>query len=356
MCLCLPCLIGQSCLPCDGSYIKCRLCQGSEPNGWWSPEDVLAGQDLSGKTYMVTGANAGIGFVTAEVLLAAGAEVIVSTRSAEKTNDTINRLMEGLPSSARERAKGVSMDLSSLRSIDAGVKEFNEIGVERLDAVCFNAGVAMIPEFTETKEGFEMQWGVNHLGHFYLFKQLEPTILRLPGHTKIVVVSSLAHYYIPDDFTVDTHLPPKRENYNRGHCYSFSKMSNIFMAREIAKRFDGKGISAYALQPGWINGTSLARHLPSCLYYLFNCCMYGHCSCLWYADYKTLRNGASNQLYLMTRPLEELSSGGFYVGCRLQNSKSALYKYPMNENDEEAAKLWKLSEDIIADYKTKNLQ
>jgi retinol dehydrogenase-12 len=329
----------------------CRLCQGTEPNGWWGPEDVLAGQDLSGKTYMVTGANVGIGFATAQVLLAAGANVIVSTRSTVKTNNTIDRLVESLPSSARERAKGVSMDLSSFSSIEAGVKKFNELGVKRLDAICLNAGVMMIAEFTETKEGFEMQWGVNHLGHFYLFKLLEPTILKLPGHTRIVVVSSEAHYDTPNDFTVDTHLPPKQETYQRLANYAISKLSNIYMARGIAKRFEGKGMSSYSVHPGWITGTSLLRHFPSCTPYFMDCCMYFHCSCLWFADYKSVMTGASAQLYLMTRPLEELSSGGYYVGCRLQNSSSLLYKYPMNENDEEVEKLWKLSESIIANLK-----
>jgi len=350
-CLFCPCIIGRSCCPCDGSYILCRFCQGSEPNGWWSPEDVIAGKDLSGKTYMVTGANAGIGFVTAQVLLAAGANVIVSTRSTVKTNNTIDRLMESLPPNSRERAKGVSMDLGSFSSIEAGVKEFNELGVKRLDALCLNAGISLTAEFTETKEGFEMQWGVNHLGHFYLFKLLESTILKLPGHTRIVVVSSLAHYDTPNDFTVDTHLPPKRDTYDRVANYCISKMSNILMARGIASRCDGKGMSAYALHPGWVNGTSLMRHLPSCLTYFAACCMVSHCNFLWHADYKSVRKGASTQLYLMTRPLEELSSGGYYAGCRLQNSNSAFYKYPMNENDEEAEKLWKLSEGIIANWK-----
>jgi len=300
---------------------------------------------------MVTGANAGIGFHTAQALLSAEANVIISTRSPEKTKITIGRLLDGLPAEAKNRVQGVSMDLSSLASVDAGAKEFSELGVKRLDAVCLNAGVMMIPEFTETKEGLEMQWGVNHIGHFYLFKLLESTILKLPGHTRIVVVSSVAHYDTPDDFTVDTHLPPKRETYERTANYSISKLSNIYMAREIARRYQGKGISSYSLQPGFVIGTSLYRHLPGCLPLLANCCMYAHCSCLWYADYKTVRNGASTQLFLMTHPLEDLVSGGFYCGCRLQSSKSVLYKYPMNENDEEAEKLWKLSESIISNWK-----
>jgi len=300
---------------------------------------------------MVTGANAGIGFVTARTLLSAGANVIISTRSPEKTKMTISRLLEGLPAEVKNRVQGVSMDLSSLASVDAGAKEFLDLGVKRLDALCLNAGVMMIPQFTETKEGLEMQWGVNHIGHFYLFKLLEPAILKMPGHTRIVVVSSVAHYDTPDDFTVDTHLPPKEETYSRTVNYSISKLSNIYMAREIAKRYEGKGISSYSLQPGFIIGSSLYRHLPGCLPKLVSCCMYAHCTCLWYADYKSVRNGASTQIFLMTHPSEELVSGGFYVGCRLQNSESVLYKHPMNENDEEADKLWKLSENIISNWK-----
>jgi len=300
---------------------------------------------------MITGANAGIGFVTAQSLLAAGAEVIISTRSATKTKDTIDRLSDSLPLNAAIRAKGISMDLSSMSSIEAGVKEFAELGVKRLDALCLNAGVMALPEYTETKDGVEMQWGVNHLGHFYLFKLLESTILNLPGHTRIVLVSSMIHFDTPNDFTVDTHLPPSRENYDKRINYCISKLSNIYMARELARRFEGTGITAYSVHPGIIVGSSLWRHLPSCLPYMFKCCFYAHCSCLWFPDFKSVRNGASTQLYLMTCPLVELSTGGFYVGCRLQNSKSRLYKYQMIENEEEAEKLWALSEKVIADRK-----
>jgi len=300
---------------------------------------------------MITGANAGIGFVTAQSLLAAGAEVVISTRSATKTRATIDRLCESLPLNASISVKGVSMDLSSMSSIEAGVKEFIGLGVMRLDALCLNAGVMAIPEYTETNDGLEMQWGVNHVGHFYLFKLLESTILKLPGHTRIVVLASMKHFETPNDFAVDTHLPPNHENYDMNTNYCISKLSNIYMARELARRFEGKGVTAYSVHPGIITGTSLWRHLPSCLPCMLKCFFYAHCSCLWFPDFKSVRKGASTQLYLMTCPLAELSNGGYYVGCRLQNSKSRLYKYTMVENEEEAEKLWVLSEKIIADRK-----
>jgi len=314
---------------------------------------AIAGQDLSGKTYWITGANAGIGFVTAKTLLAAGAEVIVSTRSADKTRETINRLIEGLPPSSSERAKGVSFDLSSLSSVKAGVEQFDKLNVQRLDALCLNAGVMLIPDFRETEDGLEMHWGINHVGHFYLFKLLIPTILKLPGHTRIIVVSSVTHsIWTPNNFTVDTHLPPKRKTYDRCTNYGISKLCNILMAREIAKRYNGKGISAYSCHPGFISGTSLYRYMPSLIPPLFQCCAYLHCACLWHADFKTVPVGASTQLYLMTQPLLWLFSGGYYAGCRLQSRQSRMYKYPMNENDDEARKLWELTERIIADRTT----
>lgn len=314
---------------------------------------AIAGQDLSGKTYWITGANAGIGFVTAKTLLAAGAEVIISTRSADKTRETINRLIEDLPPSSSERAKGVSFDLSSLSSVKAGVEEFIKLNIQRLDALCLNAGVMLIPDFRETEDGLEMHWGINHVGHFYLFKLLIPTILKLPGHTRIIVVSSITHsIWTPNNFTVDTHLPPKRKTYHRCTNYGTSKLCNILMAREIAKRYNGKGISAYSCHPGFITGTSLYRNMPSCIPPLFQCCACLHCACLWHADFKTVPVGASTQLYLMTQPLIYLIPGGYYAGCRLQSSESPMYKYPMNENNEEARKLWELTERIIADRTT----
>jgi len=179
-CLICPCYMTRSCQPCDGTYNKCRFCQGSKPNGWWSPEKAIGCQNLSGKTYMITGANSGIGFVTAQTILIAGAKVIVVTRTANKTSKTINRLIEGLSPSTKERVKGMSMDLSSLSSVRAGVKKFDKLGVQRLDAICLNAGVMLIPEFSETEDGLEMHWGINHVGHFYLLKLLVPTIQRFP--------------------------------------------------------------------------------------------------------------------------------------------------------------------------------
>jgi len=338
-----------ACKPCDGSYNKCRLCQGSEPNGWWSPEQAINGSDVTGKTFMITGSNSGIGFVTAQTLLAAGAEVIISTRSEAKTVDTIDRLLDGLPSSAKSRLKGVNFDLGSLKSIEAGVEQFEALGVQRLDALCMNAGVMASPEFRTTEDGFEMQWGINHVGHFHLFKLLMPTIQKLPGHTRIVIVASCAHYEAPNDFSVCTHIPPKNENYEKWAAYGVSKISNILMAKEIAKRYDGKGISAYSLHPGFIAGTNLQRHLPCCATAFFNCCAFVNCCCLWHADFKTVRKGASTQLYLMTQPLDKLNSGGYYAGCRLQNRNSPLYVADVIENEEEAEKLWEATEKLIGD-------
>jgi len=349
-CLICPCYMTRSCQPCDGTYNKCRFCQGSKPNGWWSPEKAIGCQNLSGKTYMITGANSGIGFVTAQTILIAGAKVIVVTRTANKTSKTINRLIEGLSPSTKERVKGMSMDLSSLSSVRAGVKKFDKLGVQRLDAICLNAGVMLIPEFSETEDGLEMHWGINHVGHFYLLKLLVPTIQRFPGHTRIIVVSSITHsIWTPNNFTVDIHLPPKRKAYDRCKNYGISKLCNILMAREIANRFNGKGISAYSCHPGFISGTSLYRYMPSFVPTLFQCCAYLHCGCLWHADFKTVPVGASTQLYLMTQPLIFLHSGGYYAGCRLQNEKSPMYKYATAESDEEARKLWELTERIIAD-------
>lgn len=338
----------RACKPCDGSYNKCRLCQGSEPNGWWNSNQAIRGADLTGRTYMITGANTGIGFVTARTLLAAGAKVIITTRSPEKTNDTINRLIEGLPLTKSPNAKGLSMDLSSFDSIKEAVQEFTKLNLRRLDAVCLNAGVMGISEFTETRESLEMHWGVNHVGHFYLLKLLMPTILKVPGHTKIVIVSSMAHTYTPNNFTVNTHLPPKREDYDRSVAYSISKLCNILTAREIARRFSGRGVSAYSVHPGFISGTSLYRAFPGCVPCILNCCAYAHCCCLWYADYKPVDKGASTQLFVMTEPVRNLENGGYYSNCRLQTRKSPCYKYRIIENEEEAQNLWELTESIIA--------
>lgn len=304
---------------------------------------------------MVIEAHEGTGYITAQTLLMAGAKVIVTASSDWRTWDTYIRLIDDVTPKARKRIFCVAMDLRSLSSIEAGVEEFVKLGVDRLDAICFNAGVMLLPKWRETKDGLEMQWGVNHVGQFYLFQILLPTILELPGETRIVIVSSVSHYGTPDDFTVGTHLPPIPDNYDRSASYSISKISNILMAREITKRFHEQGIFAYSLQPGFITETSLYSRLPVFVPYILKCCAFAHCCCLWHSDFKSVRKGASTQLFLMTWPREFLSSGGYYVGCRLQDKGSALYKYPMTENDKEAEKLWTLTESVIRDCQAKNL-
>lgn len=296
---------------------------------------------------MITGANAGIGFVTARTLLEAGAEVIITTRSEIKTTETINRLVEGLPLSASPRVKGVQMDLSSFSSIRDASQDILKFRIERLDAICLNAGVLGISEFTETEDGLEMHWGVNHVGHFYFLKLLMPTLMEIPGHTRIVVVASAAHSFIPRNFTVSTHLPPTSENYNKHQAYSISKMCNILMARQIEELFGHKGITAYSVHPGVIFGTGLYRSFCRCLAPLLNCCGYMHCLCLWHADHKTVRVGASTQLFVMTEPLENLHGGGYYAGCRFQTQTSPQYKWRIIEDPKEAEDLWTLTEQTV---------
>lgn len=302
---------------------------------------------------MITEAHDGTGYVTAQTLLMAGANVIVASSSDWRTQDTYIRLIDDVTPEARKRISCVTMDLQSLSSIEAGVKEFVKLNVDRLDAICFNAGVMLLPKYKETKDGLEMQWGVNHVGQFYLFQLLLPTIIDLPGETRIVIVSSVAHYDTPNDFTVRTHLPPTPDTYGRSASYGISKICNILMAREITKRFRRQGISAYSLQPGFVTETSLYSRLPVFVPYILKCCAFAHCCCLWHADFKSVRKGASTQLFLMTWPKDLLSSGGYYVGCRRQDRGSALYKYPMTENDEEGENLWKLTENIIKDCQAK---
>jgi NAD(P)-dependent dehydrogenase (short-subunit alcohol dehydrogenase family) len=205
----------------------------SMPRPGWSARDI---PDLAGKTAIVTGANSGIGRETARELARAGARVVVACRSLERASAARDDLIAGLPNANIELH---SLDLASLESIRSFSRAMND-QLPRLDILCNNAGIMMVP-YAQTKDGFELQLGTNHLGHFALTAQLMDLLLSAPA-ARITTVSSTMHKLGRIDFE-----DLQSENaYDRNRAYGQSKLANLLFTFELERRLRAAGASAIA--------------------------------------------------------------------------------------------------------------
>ena len=208
--------------------------------------------DQSGRTVFVTGANTGIGWDAARVLAARGARVLLGCRSADKAAVARQRILDIHPSADVDT---VALDLGSLASVRKAADQV--LQESRLDVLVNNAGI-MMPPREQTADGFESQFGVNHLGHFALTGLLLPKLRDQQG-ARVVTVSSLAHRAGKihfDDLNAEKH-------YGRQDRYSLSKLANLLFTYELQRRLHAVGCSAIALacHPGGAE-TELSRHLP----------------------------------------------------------------------------------------------
>ena len=207
--------------------------------------------DLSRRLAIVTGANTGLGFETARVLAAKGADVVLACRDAAKASAARRRILEEAP---RAQVRVASLDLSDLDSVAA----FADVMLEArrpIDLLVNNAGV-MVPPLGRTRQGFELQFGINHLGHFALTGRLLPRLLRTPG-ARVVVVASIAQRLGRIAFD---DLNWERRPYRAWEAYGQSKLANMLFALELHDRLTRAGVEARAVaaHPGW-TATELQR-------------------------------------------------------------------------------------------------
>jgi len=220
-------------------------------NAKWTSDDV-PGQH--GRLAVVTGANTGLGFETAQVLAARGASVVLAVRDAEKGKAAAARIAGTAPGA---NVTVQPLDLTSLDSIRAAAAELRARH-PRIDLLINNAGVMFPPKQT-TDDGFELQLGTNHLGHFALTGLLLEQMLPVPG-SRVVTVSSLAHR-IRARINFDD-LQAER-SYRRVAAYSQSKLANLLFTYELQRRLSGAGTTiAVAAHPG-LASTELTRHTPA---------------------------------------------------------------------------------------------
>lgn len=206
----------------------------------WTAADL---PDLTGRVAVVTGGNSGLGLETARGLAARGAQVVIACRSAEKAADALSDLRAGLPDAKLE---SLPLDLASLASVRAFADAFRARH-GRLDILCNNAGVMAIP-YRKTGDGFEMQIGTNHLGHFALTGCLLDRLLATPG-ARVVNVSSTMHRVGRIRFD---DLQGER-SYSRWGAYGQSKLANLLFSFELARRAAKAGapFASLAAHPGY---------------------------------------------------------------------------------------------------------
>jgi len=212
--------------------------------------EVVTGHDLSGQTAVITGGASGIGLETTRALLHAGARVLVAVRDPERAGEALAAL-----GASPEQLSTVRLDLASLASVRAAAAEVLS-GTPRLKLLINNAGTMATP-FGHTADGFETQFGTNHLGHF-LFAQLLMPALLAAAPARVVSLSSIGHR------RSDVHLddPNYREReYEKWAAYGQSKTANSLFAVGLTQRYAAQGVTANAVHPGGIM-TNLQRFLP----------------------------------------------------------------------------------------------
>ncbi|RXD04773.1 SDR family NAD(P)-dependent oxidoreductase [Sphingomonas sp. UV9] len=214
--------------------------------------EVLDGIDLTGRRVLVTGVSAGLGIESARVLAAHGAQVVGTARDVAKAERALAPVTADLDGEGRVEV--VELDLASLRSVRACADTLLADG-RSFDVVVNNAGVASTP-FSRTEDGFEIQFGTNHLGHFAFTNRIAPLIA--PGG-RLVVLGSSAHRFADIDLNDPNydHTP-----YDTGLAYGRSKTATILFAIEFDRRNRDRGVRAVAVNPGVIP-TELDRHMDA---------------------------------------------------------------------------------------------
>jgi NAD(P)-dependent dehydrogenase (short-subunit alcohol dehydrogenase family) len=304
--------------------------------GWASTADeVLAGKDLSGRTVFITGANSGLGQETARAMAARGAHIILAGRDQAKLDESVAAIHAAHP---KAQLDTLTVDLTSLENIRAATSRARQ-RFAKIDILINNAGVMATP-FTHTHDGFEMQLGTNHLGHFALTAELMPLIER--GHLKrIVNLSSRGHHMAPVDFD-DPHFSARA--YDPWASYGQSKTANILFTVGLEARFAVLGIHAYAVHPGGIQ-TNLGRHMtPEMMEALIKRVTTSDSGFAW----KTIPQGAATSCWAATAPELEGKGGVYCEDCHVaevddESTTGGVRSYALNSSY--ADRLWALSEE-----------
>ncbi|OZJ04157.1 hypothetical protein BZG36_03108 [Bifiguratus adelaidae] len=260
---------------------------------------------VKGKTYIVTGGHSGLGEETSRALASHSATVVNGSRSASATDETIRRIQSAHPNAD---VRFIHLDLCDLDSVCQFAKDFQATGLPLYGLVC-NAGVMMTPYGT-TKQGFELQFGTNHVAHHLLIKLLIDDIVK-SGGGRVVCVSSMGHDLSPvrfDDLGFNN-----GKDYDKKASYGQSKTANILCAKAFNALYSAKGVECFSLHPGAI-WTPLGRHMEKAemVEWAF-IDEEGNIN----PGFKSIPEGAATQIYALTSPDITGKGGAFLVDCQI---------------------------------------
>src|SRR5215813_1455841 len=271
--------------------------------------------DLAGRTYLVTGANAGIGYATARELAGRGGRVHLGCRSPAKGEAAAAAITA---STGSDQVRLLPLDLADLASVRKAADEFIRLG-EPLHVLINNAGVGGARG--RTADGFEIHFGINHLGHFALTMALLP-LLTDSAPARIVNVASDAHFQAKGiDFE---ELRNRTKGITGLPEYAVSKLCNVLFAAELGRRLAGPGVTAYSLHPGVV-ASEIWRRVPWPARQILTRRML------------TIEQGARTSLYCATSPEAATETGKYYDKCRVTEPSRLV-------TPELAAALWDYSE------------
>ncbi|WP_406289960.1 SDR family NAD(P)-dependent oxidoreductase [Embleya sp. NBC_00896] len=288
-------------------------------------DEVVAGLDLTGRTVVVTGGTSGLGHESARVLAGAGARVVLTARDRDKGRTAVADLPGGVEYAV--------LDLTSLASIRACAAELRARH-PRIDVLVNNAGVMATP-LARTADGFELQFGTNHLGHFLLTNLLVPS---LDKGSRVVNLSSAGHVASGIRWD-DPNYEDAPQDYHPWKAYGASKTANILFTLELDRLLRARGVRACAVHPGMV-ATSLGRHLTRDA----GRDLQKKVTAANMPPIKRIPNGAATQVWAATTPDIDDVGGRYLADCAIAADHAP---WALDEGD--ARRLWGLSETLVGE-------
>jgi len=300
-------------------------------------DDVLAGHDLSGQRIVVTGASTGLGEETARALAAHGASITLAVRDLARGQAAIDRIRSTVPNADLELGE---LELASLASVRAFADSFL-LRHASIDVLINNAGIMACPQ-ASTVDGFELQFGTNHLGHFLLSVLLAPALVA-GAPSRLVSLSSYGHT------TCDVSLDDwnfERSTYHPFIAYGRAKTANALLAVGFQQRFGDRGVQAFSVHPGGIK-TELGRHMTP----ETSAAVEARSAKIGGFSWKTIPQGAATSVWAATAPELNGHGGAYLEDCHIaevteeRNRPDGVRPYALD--GDRATALWELSERLV---------
>jgi NAD(P)-dependent dehydrogenase (short-subunit alcohol dehydrogenase family) len=286
---------------------------------------ALPTASMQGRTVVITGANSGVGKATAAALARAGADTVITARHEGRGGQAVADIRRD---SGSDRVDLVVFDLADLASVRKGAEQILD-RCERIDVLVNNAGL-VLSERTETVDGFEATFGINHLGPFLLTRLLTERLVA-SAPTRVVNVASTAHQGARRGLDFDD-LQSTR-NYRGMQAYSRSKLANILFTNELARQLSGTGVTANSLHPGTV-ASGFARDDDAKGFLAFGVRVIK-------PFILTPEKGARTSVYLASSPEVADVTGQYFVKCRARTPS------PAARDEAAAALLWSVSEELV---------